>query len=219
MFNSKEIFDILYSVYGPQGWWPGESQFEIIIGAILTQSTSWHNVTLAIANLKKDGLLESNALLKAKPEKVKNLIAPVGFFNVKYKRLRNVLEYLMKYNMDFERFRRFPIADLRNELLEVNGIGPETADSILLYAFDRPTFVVDTYTRRFFSRLGYGWMENAPYKKIQNFFMEELPHDSEIYNEFHALIVIHCKMICKKKPQCSTCDLSSLCAAFQPPDR
>lgn len=206
-----KIFDVLYSTYGPQGWWPGEDHLEIILGAVLTQSTAWHNVTLAIANLKREGLLEPGALLEAEPEHIKALIAPTGFFNVKYKRLKSVLEYFMRHNMDFERFRRLPVVDLRNELLEVNGIGPETADSILLYAFDRPVFVVDAYTRRLFSRLGYGWMEKAPYEEIQQFFMEKLP--SDLCNEFHALIVTHCKVICRKRPLCSDCDLSAFCAS------
>jgi len=207
----RRIFDILYSTYGPQGWWPGDSQFEIIVGATLTQNTAWHNVTLAITNLKREGLLDPNAYLGAKPELVKVLIAPAGFINIKYKRLRYILEYFMSHNMDFERFRRLPIADLRSELLEVNGIGPETADSILLYAFGRPVFVVDAYTKRLFSRIGYSWMEKAPYDRVQEFFMGELPPDPELYNEFHALVVAHCKVTCKKIPLCSDCNLRSLC--------
>ncbi len=202
-----KIFDVLYSTYGPQGWWPGDSPFETIVGAILTQSTAWHNVALAIANLKREEILDPCTLLKANPERVKALIAPSGFFNVKYDRLKNFLQHLMKYDMDFERFRCLPVRDLRNELLEINGIGFETADSILLYAFDRSVFVVDAYTRRLFSRLGYAWMEKAPYEKIQKFFMGELPSDSCLYNEFHALVVAHCKTTCKKNPSCSSCNV------------
>ncbi len=199
----NKVFDLLYSTYGPQQWWPGDSRFEIIVGAVLTQNTAWHNVTLAIDNLKAEHFLEPNALLEAESEHIKALITPVGFYNVKYKRLRNVLEYFMRHNMDSERFHCLPIANLRDELLEVNGIGPETADSILLYAFDRPVFVVDAYTRRLFSRLGYKWMEKAPYEEVQGFFMEELSPNSDLYNEFHALIVRHCKVTCKKNPLCS----------------
>jgi endonuclease-3 related protein len=207
-----EIFNALYSIYGPQEWWPGDSQFEIMVGAILTQNTAWRNVSLAIDNLKSDELLDLVAFLEAEPERVKTLIAPAGYFNVKYKRLRSFLEYLK--DTDPERFRSAPVDDLRSELLGVNGIGPETADSILLYAFDRPVFVVDSYTRRLFSRLGYGWMEKAPYEEVQEFFMRELPSESDLYNEFHALIVAHCKNICKKKPLCSACAISSQCAEF-----
>jgi endonuclease-3 related protein len=205
-----KIFKALYSIYGQQEWWPGDSQFEIMVGAILTQNTAWRNVSLAIDNLKNEELLDPTALLEAEPERMKTLIAPAGYFNVKYKRLRGFLEYLK--NADLERFRSTSIDELRSELLEVNGIGPETADSILLYAFDRPVFVVDAYTRRLFSRLGYGWMEKAPYKEVQEFFMRELPSESDLYNEFHALIVAHCKNICRKKPLCSACAISSHCA-------
>jgi endonuclease-3 related protein len=208
-----EIFDLLYSAYGPQGWWPGDSPFEVIVGAVLTQNTAWQNVAQAMANLKREGFLDASLLLGAEPETVKALIAPAGFFNVKYDRLMNVLEYLGGHDMDLERFRRLSIADLRDELLQVRGIGPETADSILLYGFERPVFVVDAYTRRLFTRLGYGWMEKAPYSQVQEFFMNELPSDSDLYNEFHALVVVHCKDTCKKRPLCSRCCLSSSCPA------
>jgi len=210
-----EVFDLLLSTYGPQGWWPGDGPFEVIVGAVLTQNTAWQNVAQAIANLKREGLLDASALLDAEPETVKALIAPAGFFNVKYDRLMNVLEYLTRYDLDLERLRRLPLAGLRDELLQVNGVGPETADSILLYAFERPVFVVDAYTRRLFSRLGHGWMERGPYDEIQKLFMEVLPRDAGLYNEFHALIVVHCKDTCKKSPLCSGCCLSSFCAGRQ----
>ncbi len=206
-----EIFDLLYSAYGPQSWWPGDSPFEVIVGAILTQNTAWRNVARAIANLKREGLLDATALLEAEPETVKALIAPAGFFNVKYDRLMNVLGYLVGHDMDLERFRHLPVADLRVEFLEVKGVGPETADSILLYGFERPVFVVDAYTRRLFTRLGYGWMEKAPYTEVQEFFMEDLPSDVGLYNEFHALIVVHCKDTCRKKPLCAECSGFKLC--------
>ena len=206
-----EVFDLLLSRYGPQSWWPGDSPFEVIVGAVLTQNTAWQNVAQAIANLKREELLDASALLDAEPETVKALIAPAGFFNVKYDRLMNVLMYLTRHDLDLERFRHLSVADLRDELLQVNGIGPETADSILLYAFERPVFVVDAYTRRLFSRLGHGWMERGPYDEIQELFMEVLPRDAGLYNEFHALIVVHCKDTCKKSPLCSVCCLSSSC--------
>ena len=203
-----KIFDGLYSTYGPQDWWPAESQFEVIVGTVLTQNTAWHNVAIAIDNLKMKGLMELERLLKADPEYVRSLIKPVGFFNVKYKRLMNLLGYLSKHSDNLERFQHLPITDLRDELLAIDGIGHETADSILLYAFDRPIFVVDAYTRRLFSRLGYDWIEKAKYGEIQEFMMGQSPYDHKLYNEFHALIVVHCKEICRKKPLCWGCFLS-----------
>lgn len=206
-----KVYNILYSIYGHQFWWPGESRFEIIVGAILTQNTSWQNVAKAINNLKERKLLDPKALLEADSDNIKELIKPSGFFNIKYKRLRSFLEYLVNYNMDIDRLSCIPTAKLRNELLGVNGIGPETADSIILYALGRPIFVVDAYTRRLFSRLGYSWMKEVSYEKIQDFFMKNLQSDTELYSEYHALIVCHCKSVCKKKPLCSMCNISIQC--------
>lgn len=208
----EDVFNALYGAYGPQHWWPGDSPFEVIVGAILTQNTAWQNVAQAIENLRREGLLDARALVEADPDGVKVLIAPAGFYNVKYDRLRNILEYLMSQDMDLDTFCRLPVTQLRDELLKVKGVGPETADSILLYAFDRLVFVVDAYTRRLFSRLGYGWMERASYDEIQGFFMEQLPRDISLYNEFHALVVVHCKETCRSKPLCSECCLRPCCA-------
>jgi len=210
-----EVFDILHRELGPQHWWPGDTPFEVIVGAILTQNTAWQNVAQAIGNLEREGLLHANALLRAQPERVKALIAPAGYFNVKHERLTSLLRYLASYGLDVEQLRRLPLAQVRDELLAVKGVGPETADSILLYALGRPVFVVDAYTRRLFSRLGYPWMEKGTYEKVQGFFMEALPRDTALYNEFHALIVVHCKDTCKKKPRCLDCCLRSLCVARQ----
>jgi endonuclease-3 related protein len=209
----SKVYDLLLAALGPQHWWPGDTPFEVIVGAVLTQNTAWHNVALAIANLKREGLLHPGLLLHAERERVKALIAPAGYYNVKYDRLMNLLRFLDGQGRDLERFRNLPLEQARADLLEVNGVGPETADSILLYAFERPVFVVDAYTRRLFSRLGYGWMEQASYDEVQGFFMEALPRDTVLYNEFHALIVIHSKDTCKKKPRCEGCCLSSLCGA------
>ncbi|MGB9298999.1 MAG: endonuclease III domain-containing protein [Anaerolineae bacterium] len=205
-----QIFDLLRSSYGPQHWWPADSPFEVIVGAVLTQNTAWHNVAQAIANLKREGLLQPGALLRAEPDTVKAPLAPAGYYNIKYDRLTSLLRFLEGYGMDLERLRSLPLETLRAELLEVKGVGPETADSILLYALQRPVFVVDAYTRRLFSRLGCGWMEAASYDQVQRFFMEVLPEDTALYNEFHALIVVHCKDTCKKRPQCEGCCLLSL---------
>jgi len=210
-----QILDLLRSAYGPQNWWPGDTPFEVIVGAVLTQNTAWHNVALAIANLKGEGLLHPGLLLHTERERVKALIAPAGYYNVKYDRLMNLLRFLDGQGRDLERFRKLPLEQVRAKLLEVNGVGPETADSILLYAFERPVFVVDAFTRRLFSRLGYGWMEKASYDEVQGFFMEALPRDTGLYNDYHALIVIHSKDTCKKKPRCEGCCLFSLCGARQ----
>jgi endonuclease-3 related protein len=206
------IFDLLHSAYGPQSWWPGETPFEVIVGAVLTQNTAWRNVAQAIDNLKREGLLEARALLRAEPARVKDLITPAGYYNVKYDRLMNLLRFLDGRGPDLEKFRHLPLDELRAGLLEVKGVGPETADSILLYAFQRPVFVVDAYTRRLFSRLGHHWMERASYDEVQRFFMEALPPDTVLYNESHALIVVHSKDTCRKKPLCEGCCLISLCA-------
>jgi len=208
-----QVFDLLCSSVGPQNWWPGDTPFEVIVGAVLTQNTAWHNVALAIANLKREGLLHPELLLHAERERVKALIAPAGYYNVKYDRLMNLLRFLDDQGRDLGKFRNLPLEQLRADLLEINGVGPETADSILLYAFERPVFVVDAYTRRLFSRLGYGWMEQASYDQVQGFFMEALPRETGLYNEFHALIVFHSKDTCKKKPRCGGCCLRSLCPA------
>ncbi|HGJ67435.1 TPA: endonuclease [bacterium] len=195
-------------MYGPQYWWPAETKFEMIVGAVLTQNTSWHNVSIAIDNLEKNGLFGLFSLIDADENLVKDLIKPIGFFNIKYNRLINLLEYFAEQGLDNPKFMYAPVYELRQELLSIKGIGRETSDSILLYAFGRPIFVVDAYTRRLFSRLGYGWMEKADYDEIQHFFMANLPMESIIYNEFHALIVRHCKELCKKNPICLECNLS-----------
>jgi endonuclease-3 related protein len=209
----SEIFHVLSSSHGPQHWWPGDTPFEVMVGAILTQNTAWQNVAQAIGNLERERLLRANALLHAEPERVKALIAPAGYYNVKYERLMGLLRYLASYGLELEELRRLPLAQVRDELLAVKGVGPETADSIVLYALERPVFVVDAYTRRLFSRLGHEWMEKATYDEVQGFFMEALPRDTAVYNEFHALIVVHCKDTCKKKPRCEGCCLFSLCVS------
>jgi endonuclease-3 related protein len=208
-----QVFGVLHATYGSQDWWPGDSPFEVIVGAVLTQNTAWRNVAQAIDNLKREGLLEAEALLRAEPDVVKDLIRPAGCYNIKYDRLMNLLRFLDSHGMDLERVRHLPLPELREGLVGVKGVGPETADSILLYAFDRPMFVVDAYTRRLFCRLGHGWMETASYDEVQSDFMKELRPDTALCNEFHALIVVHCKGTCKKKPLCDGCCLLSLCPA------
>jgi endonuclease-3 related protein len=208
-----KVFDLLLSSYGAQDWWPGDTALEVSVGAVLTQNTAWRNVAQAIENLREAGLLELEPLLRAAPGRVKALIAPAGYYNIKYDRLMNLLRFLNGHGGDLEAFGRLPLEEQKSGLLGVKGVGPETADSILLYAFHRPVFVVDAYTRRLFSRLGHEWVEKDSYGEVQTFFMELLPRDRGVYNEYHALIVVHSKDVCKKNPLCDVCCLRSVCAS------
>jgi len=203
-----KVYKKLSAHFGPQKWWPARSSFEVIIGAILTQNTNWQNVERAIANLKEESLLTPDKLRNTKSAKLAKLIRPAGYFNIKTKRLKNFLRYFFnRYNGRIDNMRKAPGEALRKELLAVNGIGPETADSILLYALGKPFFVVDAYTKRIFSRHGF-INETDDYSKVQRFFMERLPKDKNIYNEYHALIVKLAKEFCsKKKSKCTECVL------------
>jgi endonuclease-3 related protein len=211
------VHDVLLSCYGPQNWWPGETQFEIIVGAVLTQNTAWANVTRAIANLREAGLLSLPALSSATPERVRELIRPSGFYNVKQRRLSHLLRYLEGHARDWTRFGAMALSALRNELLDIDGIGPETADSILLYAFGRETFVVDAYTRRLWSRLGEAWALTCPYETLQSRIASAIPPTATYYNEFHALIVVHGKVHCRASPRCAGCPLDRQCPARSDP--
>lgn len=204
-----EVYHRLLSHFGPQGWWPGETEFEIMVGAILTQNTSWKNVEKSISALKERGLLDPKNLYQVPVKRLSNIIRSSGFFKVKAERLSYLIKYLMeRYKGDIERMKRVDTGKLRRELLGIKGIGPETADSILLYAFDRPVFVVDAYTRRVFSRHRY-FEEGKNYEEIKKFFTKNLPVDSKTYNEYHALIVRVAKRYCRKKPLCRECPLNA----------
>lgn len=191
---------------GPQHWWPGETSFEVCVGAILTQNTNWTNVEKAISNLKSRNLLEPRRLYSFPPARLAELIRPAGYFNIKTRRLRSFLKFLIdEYEGDLERMFEERLETLREKLLAVKGIGPETADSILLYAVQKPIFVVDAYTKRIFLRHELV-SEEADYHEIQRYFMDHLPEDGALYNEFHALIVNIGKNWCKsKKPDCPHC--------------
>lgn len=202
-----KIYDLLYDEYGPQGWWPAENWFEVVVGAILTQSTSWKNVEKAISNLKRDGLLNPEKLYALPLYQIAALIKPAGFYNLKAQRLKNMLEFLKQYDFDF---KALSSNVTREVLLKIRGVGKETADSILLYAFNIPVFVVDSYTKRIFQRLGV-LSQDDDYDNIQRFFQIIPPH-LQTYKEYHALIVKHAKDICKKnKPNCSQCPIKSFC--------
>lgn len=206
----NKIYRILYKSFGPQKWWPGDTPFEIAVGAILTQNTNWGNVEKAISNLKREKVLNARALHQLKPDKLASLIKPSGYFNVKAKRLKGFLSYLSSnYGGSMARMQKKGLPVLRKELLEVNGIGPETADSILLYALGKPTFVIDAYTKRVLHRHGIV-KEDVTYHEMQELFHNNLPHDVKLFNEYHALFVMVGKHFCKPKPKCEGCPLEKI---------
>lgn len=204
-----EIYQKLYKFYGPQNWWPAENWFEVVVGAILTQNTSWKNVEKSIENLKDKDLLEPFKLYRISEEKLAELIKSSGFYNLKSKRLKNFLKWLNGYGFDVNKLKKKDLFSLREELLGIKGIGKETADSILLYAFEKPVFVVDAYTKRMFTRLGFRLSKD--YDEIKDFFEKNLPIRTQLFNEFHALIVNHSKEYCKKVPNCGDCFLKEKC--------
>lgn len=204
----EDIYEKLYRCFGPQDWWPGDSPFEVIVGAILTQNTNWQNVARAIDNLKKAKVLTPTKLHSLPLNKLAQLIRPSGYFNIKAKRLKSFLGFLFKNHQGkLDKMFSLPLDELRQEILSVKGIGPETADSILLYAGGYPVFVVDAYTKRIFSRKKL-FSEDADYHRVQEIFMVNLKKDVQLYNEYHALIVRLGKDFCKKtKPKCEICPI------------
>ena len=206
----RQVYERLLAAFGPQHWWPGESPFEVVVGAILTQNTSWKNVEKAIDNLRRHDLLEPHALFEVPPEELEELLRPAGYFRIKARRLRNLLAYIVeRYDGSLETMFATGLPALREELLGVNGIGPETADSILLYGGGLPTFVVDTYTHRVLAR--HGWIEfDADYHAIKDHFESNLNEDPALYNEYHALIVRVGHKHCRKTPKCQGCPLEEL---------
>ncbi len=205
-----EIYQMLFESFGPQHWWPGETQFEIITGAILTQNTNWANVEKAIANLKSADLLEPDKLHQLNASQLAELIRPAGYFNIKTKRLKNFLSWFFSnYDGRLENLENSDTDSLRAELLAVKGIGPETADSILLYALGRPVFVVDAYTARVAVR--HGLIEaNAGYEQLRELFQSNLPQDVQLFNEYHALLVRVGKEFCRPVARCAGCPLEKL---------
>ena len=206
----KYMYSQMLDRFGPQDWWPGSTPFEVAVGAILTQNTNWSNVEKAIANLKAAKLLSPRKLYTLPENKLARLIRPSGYFNVKAKRLRAFLALLCeKYNGSLRRLFRLEPAELREELLSVNGIGEETADSIILYAAEKPTFVVDAYTRRILSRHGM-CAPKASYGEIKRIFESRLEPDVILFNEYHALFVRLGKTLCRPRtPLCDQCPLQT----------
>lgn len=206
----KNIYRLLHKHYGPQHWWPGDTPMEIIIGAILTQNTNWTNVEKAIRNLKEYNCLTAKAIETIAVDRLAEMIRPAGYFNVKAKRLKNFVHYLTEnYAGDLDALRQVPTRQLRSELLNVNGIGPETADSILLYALAHPVFVIDNYTKRVAVR-HHLVPEDIDYHALQDEFTAHLDEDTTLFNEYHALIVKVAKDYCRTKPDCQSCPLNVL---------
>jgi endonuclease-3 related protein len=205
-----EIYQLLFERFGPQHWWPGETQFEIITGAILTQNTNWANVEKAIANLKSAGCLTPEKLYHLDLSQLAELIRPAGYYNIKARRLKNFINRLFdNYAGNLTNLASVDTDKLRAELLAIKGIGHETADSILLYAFNRAVFVVDAYTARVAFR--HGLIEpDSDYEQLRELFQSHLPSDTKLFNEYHALLVRVGKEFCKPKARCPGCPLEKL---------
>jgi endonuclease-3 related protein len=202
------IYRKLFDYFGPQHWWPAESAFEVMVGAILTQNTNWGNVEKAIANLKKENVLSAKKLYRIKLRRLAKIIRPAGYYNIKSRRLKDFLKFFIgDYAADIKKISQVDLSALRNQLLAVKGVGPETADSILLYALNKPVFVVDAYTKRIFSRHGF-FNEDASYSLVQEFIMANTDNSVKLFNEYHALLVKLAKEFClKNKPKCTSCPI------------
>jgi len=206
-----DLYHRLYDRYGPQHWWPADSPFEVVIGAILTQSAAWGNVEKAIDNLKAADMLSIDALRQLPTDDLALLVYPSGYYNAKAVKIKTFVDWLgEKLGGDLDKLFTLDIPVLRRELLSVHGVGEETADSIILYAGRKPIFVIDAYTRRILSRLSLAPTTDN-YTAFQDLFMWHLPHDETLFNEYHALFVRHGKDVCKKSPRCDECCLTSLC--------
>ena len=206
--NIYEIYETFLKHYGDPKWWPAKNPYEMIVGAILTQNTNWSNVEKAILNFGDK--LSPEFIMETEIETLTEIIKPAGFFNQKARYLKSVTEWFEKYDFEVEKVRENDLYKIRRELLSVDGVGKETADDILLYAFGFPTFVVDAYTKRLLSRLKVE-LEDYNYDEIKKYFEINLPKDVQIYNNFHALIVINAKNHCKKIPSCGGCPRDSMC--------
>ncbi len=207
------VYRKLLAHYGPQHWWPGETPFEVMVGAVLTQNTAWVNVERAIANLKANDALDPEAILAAPHGQLAAWLRPAGYFNVKATRLQTYCGWYLAQG-GYRALDALPDPVLRKTVLGVKGVGPETADDILLYAFGRPVFVIDAYTRRLLARLGLASGEED-YEALRGYFEQGLggavPHNVPVFNEYHALIVAHAKAFCRKKPVCTGCPLREPC--------
>lgn len=210
MTNTHQVYQRLLAALGPQGWWPGESPWEVMVGAVLVQNTAWKNVERAIDNLRDEGLLRPQRLAELEQAELAELIKPAGYFRLKAKRLQNLMRFVVEeFDGSLEAMKRVDMHSMRAELLAVNGIGPETADSILLYALEQPALVVDTYTQRIFAR--HGWIDySTDYHQLQEHLASELPLEAPLYNELHALLVHVGHHYCRRQAKCEECPLAEM---------
>jgi endonuclease-3 related protein len=208
--SALTTFQLLHERLGPQHWWPGQSPFEVMVGAVLVQNTAWKNVERAIANLREAGALDPRAIHRLPQPELEELIRPAGYFRVKARRLRNLVDYVVeRYDGSLDAMCEVDAGQLREELLGVHGVGPETADSILLYALEKPVMVVDAYTHRIWAR--HGWIDyDVDYHQLQDRLTGDLPADAAVFNELHALIVSVGHHWCKRTPKCGECPLQEL---------
>jgi len=213
----QEMYHRLFDQYGPQGWWPGEGPLDVVIGAILTQAAAWRNVELALGNLKRAGCWSLLAIHQVPTQELAGLIRPSGYYNAKARKLQAFAGHVCaSYGGDLARFLAGGTSHLRAELLSIHGIGPETADDILVYAAGRPSFVIDAYTRRILERVGIAPEgKRKDYQSYQLLFHRNLPADSQLFNEYHALLDRHAKERCGKVPRCTGCCLFKLCTTAQ----
>ena len=213
----RAFYDAMFTAYGPQHWWPAETPFEVVIGAILTQNTNWKNVERAIANLKRENLLSPEALARVPTEQLAEVIRPAGYYRIKAKRLKNFITMLVRdFGGDLAALFALRTSSLREAVLAVSGIGPETADSIVLYAAAKPVFVIDTYTARILYRHGVIDL-GATYEDMQALMQDNLAEDVAMFQEYHALLVEVGKRQCKKAaPNCAGCPLAPLLENGQP---
>jgi len=203
----RELYELLLAAFGPQGWWPGETPFEVTLGAILTQNTNWQNVARVLTALKAEGSLDPAVLAQMPEAELARRLRPAGYYNLKARRVKNFLAFFARrFNYSLDRMAAAAGEGLRQELLAVKGIGPETADSILLYALFHPSFVVDAYTFRILSRHHF-LADPCTYEDLRQWFMEHLPADTYLYQEFHALLVRLGKEFCRPRPRCAGCPL------------
>ena len=206
-----DIHHRLLDHYGPQHWWPAEEPFEVMVGAVLTQSAAWRNVEKAMANLKVAKALSPEALRRLSRPEIATLIHPCGYYNAKALKLKSLAQWLGRYYQDsLSKLFALSVSELRQQLLAVHGIGEETANSIILYAANKPVFVIDAYTRRIISRIGQA-PNGKSYTAYQSLFMDNLPADAALFNEYHALLVCLGKNICRNQPRCHQCCLRPIC--------